>query len=120
MNVKIVVDPQMMGWQVRTHRGSRPTRHIHCRRGQYSSRSDYHLRRQMVKQESNSLVNLSGFHQVIVIKNKNEIIRDGGDFIEQGRQDRFDWRRLRGLESRQQPLTNFLLDSLQRCYSGRR
>jgi hypothetical protein len=40
---------------------------------------------------------------VVVVKDDDEIIRDGGDLIEQGCQDRFGGRRLRGLENPQHP-----------------
>ena len=43
-----------------------------------------------------------------------KLIREGGDFIEQGRQNRFDWRWLRGLEHTQHPFSNIRRNRLQR------
>ncbi len=42
------------------------------------------------------------------------MVRDGGDFIEQGCQNRFDWRWLRGLEHSQHPFSNIRCNRLQR------
>ena len=52
------------------------------------------------------MVNRFGINHVVVVKDEDEIVRDGGDFIEQGRQNRFGWRWLRGLEHTQHPFSN--------------
>ena len=54
-----------------------------------------HLRRQVLDEEGQGLVNRFGIDQVVVVKDENEIVGDGGNFVEQGSQHRFDWRRLR-------------------------
>ena len=58
------------------------------------------------------MVNRFGINQVVVIKDEGEMVREGGDFIEQGCQNRLGLRRLRGLECSQQPLANPRLDRL--------
>ena len=65
-----------------------------------------HLWRQMLEQKGEGLVNRFGINHVIVIQDEDEMVRDGGDFIEQGCQNRFDWRWLRGLEHSQHPFSN--------------
>ena len=50
---------------------------------------------------------------MVVVQDKDEIVRDGGDFIEQGCQNRFDGRRLRGLEHTQHPFSNIRRNRLQ-------
>ena len=52
------------------------------------------------------LVNWSGINQVVVVQDEDERVRERGDLIEQGRQDRFGWRWLRGLEDTQHPFPN--------------
>ncbi len=48
-----------------------------------------HLRRQVLEQEGESLVDRSGLHYVIVIQDDYEALREGGDLVEQAGQDRF-------------------------------
>ena len=60
-----------------------------------------HLRRQVLEQKGEGIVNRFGIDHVVVVKDEDEIVRDGGDFVEQGRQNRFGGRRLRGLERSQ-------------------
>ena len=60
----------------------------------------------MLEQKGEGIVDWFGIHDVVVVKDEDEIIRDGGDFIEQGRQNRFGWRRLRGLKHAQHPFSN--------------
>ena len=43
---------------------------------------------------------------MVVVKDEDEMVWDGGDLIEQGRQNRFGWRWLRGLERSQHPCSN--------------
>ena len=66
-----------------------------------------HLGRQMLEQKGEGFVNRFGINDVVVVKDEDEIVRDGGDFIEQGCQNRFDWRWLRGLENTQHPLLQY-------------
>ena len=44
-----------------------------------------------------------GVNQVVVIKDKDEMVREGGDFIEQDRHNRFGRRWLGGLEHASAP-----------------
>ena len=60
----------------------------------------------MLEKKDDGIVNRFGIKNVVVIKDEDEIIRDCGDFIEQGRQNRFDWWWLRGLENSQHPFSN--------------
>src|SRR5436190_2123538 len=52
------------------------------------------------------MVNQFGIENVVVVKDKDEMVRERGDLIEQGRQNRFGWRWLRGLEHTQHPFSN--------------
>ena len=65
-----------------------------------------HLGWQVLEQKCEGMVNRFGINHVVVVKNEDEIVRDGGDFIEQGCQNRFGWRWLRGLKRAQHPLSN--------------
>ena len=60
-----------------------------------------HPRRQVLKQKGHGTVNRFGIKNVVVVKDKDETFREGGDLVDQGRQKRFGWRRLRGLERSQ-------------------
>ena len=52
-----------------------------------------HLWRQVLKQKGERIVYWFGINNVIVVKDKDEALPgDGGDFIDQGCQNRFDWR----------------------------
>ena len=66
-----------------------------------------HLGWQVLEQKGEGLVNRFGINQVVVVQDEDEIVRDGGDFIEQGRQNRFGWRWLRGLEHSQHPFSKY-------------
>ena len=66
-----------------------------------------HLWRQVLEQKGEGLVNRFGINNVVVVKDEDEIVRDGGDFIEQGCQNRFDGRWLRGLEHGPTPLLRY-------------
>ena len=61
---------------------------------------------QVLEQEGEGIVNRSGINDVIVIEDENEIVLDGGDFVEQGSQNRFGWWWLRGLERTQHAFSN--------------
>ena len=65
-----------------------------------------HLWRQVLEQKGEGIVNRFGINHVVVVKDEDEVIRDGGDFIEQGCQNRFGGWRLRGLEHTQYPCSN--------------
>ena len=65
----------------------------------------------VLEQKGEGLVNRFGINHMVVVQDKDEIVRDGGDFIEQGRQNRFGWRWLRGLENTQHPFANIWLQS---------
>ena len=47
-----------------------------------------HLRRQVLEQKGEGLVNRFGINHMVIVQDKNEIIRDGNDFIQQSRQNR--------------------------------
>src|ERR671915_1319014 len=68
---------------------------------------------QMLDQKGEGIVNRSGINNVVVIEDENEIVREGGDFIEQGRQNRFGWWWLRGLEYTQHSFSNVRDNRLQ-------
>ena len=52
------------------------------------------------------MVNRFGIKYVVVVKDEGKMVRDGGDFIQQGRQNRFGWRWLRGLQQTQHTFAN--------------
>ncbi len=60
-----------------------------------------HLRWQVLEQKGEGIVDRSGIDNVIVVEDENGVIRDGGDLVEQGRQDQFGRRCLRGLDHTQ-------------------
>ena len=65
-------------------------------------RDEYvHLRRQMLQQKGDGLVNRLVVNEMVVVQNEEERGGERGDFIEQGRQYHFGGRWLRGLEHRQ-------------------
>src|SRR3972149_1513065 len=74
-----------------------------------------HLWWQMLEQKGEGIVNRFGINNMVVVKDEDEIVRDGGDFIEQGRQNRFGWRwlRLRSVEHTQHPFSNIRRNRLQ-------
>ena len=65
-----------------------------------------HLRRQVLDEIGEGHVNRFGINHVVVVKDEDEIVRERGDLIEQGRQDRFGWWWLRGLKRTQHPFPN--------------
>jgi hypothetical protein len=56
-----------------------------------------HVWRQMLEQKGEGFVNRFGIKNVVVVKDEDEMVRDGGDLVEQGYQNRDDRRWLRGL-----------------------
>ena len=78
-----------------------------------------HLRRLVFDEESQGLIDRLGIDRVVVIQDEQKVLRDGGNFVEQGGQNGFDLQRLGGLERSQQPLPNSRLDRLQRFYQVR-
>ncbi len=70
----------------------------------------------MLQQKGEGRANRSGFNQVVIIQNKEEIIREGGDFIEQTGQNQFRRRRLGGLEGGQRARANRRRNGLYRRY----
>ena len=65
-----------------------------------------HLWRQVFDQKGEGLVDRFGINHVVVVKHEDEALRDGGEFVDQGRQQRFGRRRLRGLERSQHTRAN--------------
>ena len=51
-----------------------------------------HLCWQVLEQKGEGMVNRFGVNNVVVVKDEDEIVRYSGDFIEEGRQNRFGWR----------------------------
>ena len=72
-----------------------------------------HLRRLAFEQKDESVVDRFGINQVIVVKNENKILRDGGNFVDQGRQERLGGRRLGGLQRSQHTRSDTGRDGLQ-------
>jgi hypothetical protein len=62
-----------------------------------------HLWRQVLEQKGEGLVNRLGINYVVVVKDEDEILRSLRDFVDEGRQDRFGWQRLRRLQEAQRP-----------------
>lgn len=53
-----------------------------------TSRNDQmHVRRQVLDQKGEGIVNRLGLNHVVVVQDEDEIVRDGGDFIEQSNQN---------------------------------
>ena len=65
------------------------------------------LGRQVVEQKGEGLVDRWGIDGVVVVQDEGKGVREGGDFIEQGRQQHFGCRRLGGLEHAQHPCAKF-------------
>ena len=55
-----------------------------------------HLGRQVRDQEGQRIVHRPGVEDVVVVEDEHDVARDGGEVVEQGREYRFEWRRLRG------------------------
>src|SRR4030042_5701513 len=78
-----------------------------------SGNDQVHVWRQMLKQKCEGFVNRFGIKHMVVVQDKDEMVRDGSDFIEQGYQNRFNWRWLRGLKNSQHPFSNIRRNRLQ-------
>jgi hypothetical protein len=52
----------------------------------------------VLEQKAEGIVDRFGINNVVVVKDEDEIVGDCVDLIEQGRQNRFGWQRLGGLE----------------------
>ena len=65
-----------------------------------------HLGRQVLDQEGQGIVDRPGVEDVVVVENEDDVARDGGDVVEQGRQRRFGRRGLRRLEHGQHPVSD--------------
>ena len=70
--------------------------------------------RQVLDQEGQGVVDRPGIEDVVVVENEDDIARDGGDVVEQGRQRRLEWRGLRRLEHGQYPFADPGRNRLQR------
>src|SRR5687767_4545055 len=73
-----------------------------------------HLWWLVLEQKGEGLVNRFGINHVIVVQDENEFVWDGSDFIEQGGQNRFNWRGLGGLKYSQHPFSDICGNRLQR------
>ena len=67
----------------------------------------------MVEQKGEDLVNRCGFDGVVIVKDKNQVIWENRNLIEQGGQNCFDVDLTRGLQRGQYPCSNVALNSLQ-------
>ena len=65
-----------------------------------------HLWRQVFEQKGEGLVDRFGINHVVVVKHEDEALREGGEFVDQSRQQRFGRRRLRGFERSQHTRAN--------------
>ena len=72
------------------------------------------LWRQVIEQKRQGIVYRPGINSVVVVEDEDEIVRNGGDFVEQGRQDRLGRRWLGRPEHPQNPFTNLRHDRPQR------
>ncbi len=72
-----------------------------------------HLGRQVLEQKGEGFVNRFGIDHMVVVKDEDEMVRDGGDLVEQDCQNRFDGRWLRGLEHLQRPCSDIRRNRLQ-------
>ena len=60
----------------------------------------------VLEQKGEGLIDWLGINHMVIIQHQDEAVRNGGDFIEQGCQNRFDGGWLRGLEHSQRPRSN--------------
>ncbi len=72
-----------------------------------------HLWRQVLEQKGEGLVNRFGINHMVIIQHQDEVVRNGGDFIEQGGQNRFSRRRLRTLKHFHGRFSHIRLQCLQ-------
>src|SRR5207245_3304690 len=72
-----------------------------------------HLWWQMIEQKGEGLVNRFGLKHVVVVKDEDELVGNGDQVIEQGRQHRFGWWWLRGLGRTRQPFSHSRRNRLQ-------
>ena len=72
------------------------------------------LRGQVIDQKRESVVHRLRIDHVIIVQDEDETIRDGGHFVEQGRQHHLGGRGLRGMEDSRQFRSDTRCDPLQR------
>src|SRR5574341_58400 len=77
------------------------------------SNDQMQLRRQVLDQKVEGFLDRFGINDMEIIKNEDEIVRDGSDFIEQGCQYRFSRRRLRGADHMEQSFAHCGSNRLQ-------
>jgi hypothetical protein len=68
----------------------------------------------VIKQKDEGIVNRSGIDNMVVVEDEHNIVREGGELVDQRRQDRFGRRWLRGLKHTQQAPADSRRDRLQR------
>jgi hypothetical protein len=68
----------------------------------------------VIEQEGEGIINQSGVNDVVVVEDENEIVRDGVDLIEQGRQNRFGRRWMGRPEHPQHPFSDIRRNGPQR------
>jgi hypothetical protein len=78
-----------------------------------SGDDEVHPRWLVLEHKAEGFVNRTAIDDVVVIEDDNEIVRDGGDFVEQGSQNRLGWWWLRGLEHTQHAFSNVWGNRLQ-------
>ena len=72
-----------------------------------------HRWRQVREQEGEGVVDRFGIDHMVVVEDKDEIVRQGGDLVEQGGQDRCGRQRRRGVEHSHHPRPDLRRDRLQ-------
>ena len=78
-----------------------------------------HLWRQVLEQKGEGIVNRFGINHMVVVQDKDEIVRDGGDFIEQGCQNRLRWAVAEGIGAQPTPLLQYSPQSSARQRRGK-
>ncbi len=73
-----------------------------------------HPGRQVLDQEGQRVVHRPGVEDVVVVEDEHDVAGDRREVVEQGRQRRFGWRRLRRLEHGQRAFADPGRDRLQR------
>jgi hypothetical protein len=62
------------------------------------SDDEVQLGRQVFNQKRERLVNHLAINHMVIVKDEDEVVGNRGDVVEQGGENRFDWRWLRSLE----------------------
>jgi hypothetical protein len=79
-----------------------------------TSEEEVQLRRQMVEEKSEALVDWLRRDQVVVVEHQHDGLREDADFIEQCAQQRLDWQRLTRMQQRERALADLGPHCLER------